>query len=165
MLLAFATPDAEPRNPETRPAADDNNVFAPYMYLEEPNSWYICGVALYPRYRGHGLGTRLMELANEQAREKDLPILSLVVRPLDKYGFRAAEPFHSKALLADNGCSIIKSSNAAVGRLCSSLRVGLTAPADCVAIARPSPTMSSQQRLAANAVRPAEPVLIKWTDY
>ncbi len=78
MLLAFAMPDAEPRNTENRPAVDDDNVFAPYIYLEEPNSWYICGVALYPQYRGRGLGTRLMDLANQQAKEKGLPTLSLV---------------------------------------------------------------------------------------
>ncbi len=79
MLLAFGMPEAEPRNPENRPAADDENVYAPYIYLEEPNSWYICGVALYPQHRGHGLGTRLMDLANEQAKEYGFSILSLVV--------------------------------------------------------------------------------------
>ena len=78
MLLAFGMPKAEPRNTENRPAADDENVFAPYIYLEEPNSWYICGVALYPQHRGHGLGTRLMDLANEQAKENGFTILSLV---------------------------------------------------------------------------------------
>jgi len=78
MLLAFGMPEAEPRNPENRPAADDENVFAPYIYLEEPNSWYICGVALYPQHRGHGLGTRLMALANDQAKEEEFTTLSLV---------------------------------------------------------------------------------------
>ena len=79
MLLAFGMPEAAPRNPENRPFADDKNVFAPYIYLEEPNSWYICGVAIYPQHRGHGLGTRLMELANEQAKKYGFSILSLVV--------------------------------------------------------------------------------------
>ena len=79
MLLAFGMPEAEPRNPENRPAADDENVFAPYIYLEEPNSWYICGVALHPQHRGHGLGTRLMALANDQAKEGRFKTLSLVV--------------------------------------------------------------------------------------
>ena len=78
MLLAFGMPEAEPRNPENRPAADDENVFAPYIYLEQPNSWYICGVALHPQYRGHGLGTRLMALANDQAKEGGFKTLSLV---------------------------------------------------------------------------------------
>lgn len=79
MLLAFGMPDAEPRNPGNRPSADDENVFAPYIYLEEPNSWYICGVAIYPQHRGHGLGTRLMQIANQQARERGFSTLSLVV--------------------------------------------------------------------------------------
>jgi ribosomal protein S18 acetylase RimI-like enzyme len=78
MLLAFGMPEAEPRNPENRPAIDDENVFAPYIYLEEPNSWYICGVALYPQHRGHGVGTRLMALANDQAEEGGFTTLSLV---------------------------------------------------------------------------------------
>ena len=79
MLLAFGMPEAEPRNPENRPSADDENVFAPYIYLEEPISWYICGVAIYPQHHGHGLGTRLMNLANEQAKECGFSNLSLVV--------------------------------------------------------------------------------------
>jgi ribosomal protein S18 acetylase RimI-like enzyme len=99
MLLAFSLPEAEPRNTENRPAADDENVFAPYIYLEEPNSWYICGVALYPQHRGHGLGTRLMDLANEQAKENELTILSLVafdqnkgaVNLYDKLGYTVVD--------------------------------------------------------------------------
>jgi ribosomal protein S18 acetylase RimI-like enzyme len=79
MLLAFAIPPAAPRNPENRPSSDDENVFAPYIYLEEPNSWNICGVAIYAQFRGQGLGTRLMALANEQAKEKGFSRLSLVV--------------------------------------------------------------------------------------
>jgi len=78
MLLTFPMPDSSPRNPENRPGAHDPNVFAPYMYLEEPNSWYICGVAFYPQHRGQGLGTELMALANEQAKEKGFDKLSLV---------------------------------------------------------------------------------------
>ena len=79
MLLAFGMPEADPRNPVNRPSADDENVFAPYIYLEEPNSWYVCGVAIYPEHRGHGLGTRLMELANKQAMKYGFSTLSLVV--------------------------------------------------------------------------------------
>ena len=79
MLLSFGMPEADPRNPGNRPSADDKNVFAPYIYLEEPNSWYVCGVGIYPKHRGHGLGTRLMNLANEQARECGFANLSLVV--------------------------------------------------------------------------------------
>ena len=78
MLLTFAIPPSVARDPKNRPSSDDNNVFAPYIYLEEPNSWYICGIAFYPQHRGQGLGTRLMELANTQAREKGYRKLSLI---------------------------------------------------------------------------------------
>jgi len=99
MLLTFPMPDSSPRNPENRPNAHDANVFAPYMYLEEPNSWYICGVAFYPQYRGQGLGTEMMALANEQAKEKGFSQLSLVafeqntgsVRLYERLGYRVVD--------------------------------------------------------------------------
>ena len=78
MLLTFPMPESSPRNPENRPRADDDNVFAPYIYLEEPNSWYICGVALYPEHRDQGLGTKLMDLANRQAKAIGISQLSLI---------------------------------------------------------------------------------------
>lgn len=78
MLLAFGMPAAEARDPRQRPTIDDANIFAPYMYLEEPDSWYVCGVALYPEHRGHGLGTRLMQLAKDQARRNGFEKVSLV---------------------------------------------------------------------------------------
>ncbi|WP_455208663.1 GNAT family N-acetyltransferase [Kaarinaea lacus] len=78
MLLTFAMPDRAPRDTTQRPGIDSDNVFAPYMYLEEPNSWYICGVAVYPEHRGQGIGTMLMQIANEQARQHDFDKVSLV---------------------------------------------------------------------------------------
>jgi len=99
MLLTFAMPDTSPRNSENRPNAHDSNVFAPYIYLEEPNSWYICGVAFYPQHRGQGLGTELMALANEQAKEMGFSKLSLVafeqntgsVRLYERLGYRVVD--------------------------------------------------------------------------
>jgi ribosomal protein S18 acetylase RimI-like enzyme len=99
MLLTFSMPDSSPRNPENRPSAHDPNVFAPYVYLEEPNSWYICGVAFFPQYRGQGLGTEMMALANEQAKEKGFGKLSLVafeqnigsVRLYERLGYRVVD--------------------------------------------------------------------------
>ena len=38
MLLSFPMPDSRPRNPVNRPDISDDNVFAPYIYLEQPNS-------------------------------------------------------------------------------------------------------------------------------
>lgn len=78
MLLAFGMPKGKARDPRLRPTSDDANVFAPYMYLEEPDSWYVCGVALYPEHRGQGLGTQLMQLAGDQARQNGFEKVSLV---------------------------------------------------------------------------------------
>jgi len=36
MLLAFAIPSGKSRNPKNRQGRGDENVFAPYIYLEEP---------------------------------------------------------------------------------------------------------------------------------
>lgn len=64
-----------------RDAANENAdaVLAPYSVLEEDNSYYICGMAFFPPYRGYGLGTRFLQLAEEQARERKLPKMSLIV--------------------------------------------------------------------------------------
>jgi ribosomal protein S18 acetylase RimI-like enzyme len=59
--------------------SDIDPVLAPYMKLEQPNSYYICAMALFPEYRVKGIGTRLLEIAEEQAREKNLMQLSLIV--------------------------------------------------------------------------------------
>lgn len=58
---------------------DPDPVLAPYSRLEDPGSYYICGVALFPEYRGQGIGTRLMLLAERDARERNLPRMSLIV--------------------------------------------------------------------------------------
>jgi ribosomal protein S18 acetylase RimI-like enzyme len=79
ILLAFAMPeDCPPRSQKLRPKANDTNVFAPYMYLEEPGSWYICGVAAFRQYRGMGIGQHFMQLAEQQARQHGYRKLSLV---------------------------------------------------------------------------------------
>lgn len=58
---------------------DEDPVLAPYSKLEEDNSYYICGVALYPEYRGRGIGHQFMALAKQQAMLKNLNKISLVV--------------------------------------------------------------------------------------
>lgn len=72
MLVAFPI-FVDPDDEETDP------VLAPYSQLEEDNSYYICGVAFFPEYRGMGLGSQLMALAEKQAREKGFNKLSLIV--------------------------------------------------------------------------------------
>jgi ribosomal protein S18 acetylase RimI-like enzyme len=58
---------------------DEDPVLAPYSRLEEDNSYYICGVALYPEYRGKGIGHQFMALAKKQAILKGIHKLSLIV--------------------------------------------------------------------------------------
>lgn len=72
MLVAFPM-HVDPAEVETDP------VLAPYSKLEEDDSYYICGMALVPAYRGRGLGTRLLALAEEQAANKGFGKLSLIV--------------------------------------------------------------------------------------
>lgn len=75
-LLTF--PMAARAEPAPPPPYDGSDVFAPYRYLEAPGTWYVCGVALYPEHRGQGIGSRLMALAEEQARTRGHDRISLV---------------------------------------------------------------------------------------
>lgn len=76
---------------------DVDPVLAPFDILEQPNSYYISGVALFPAYRGVGIGTRFMERAVRTARARDLAQVSLIVfeknvgakRLYERLGFRA----------------------------------------------------------------------------
>ncbi|MFQ5551552.1 MAG: GNAT family N-acetyltransferase, partial [Gemmatimonadales bacterium] len=58
---------------------ESNPVLAPYSKLEEDDSYYICGMALFPEHRGRGIGSRLLALAEEHARDKGFDKLSLLV--------------------------------------------------------------------------------------
>jgi len=88
MLVAFPM-HADPTEVESDP------VLAPYSMLEEDGSYYICGMAVIPEYRGLGLGTRLLALAEEQAGRKGFGKLSLIVfeqnngakRLYDRHGY------------------------------------------------------------------------------
>ena len=74
MLVAFpmhVDPDA------TEEVVDP--VLTPYSALEEDNSYYICGMALFPPYRGHGVGSSFLALAEMHARARKLAKLSLIV--------------------------------------------------------------------------------------
>lgn len=89
MLVAFpAEAGEEPgAGDDSRPGGDDDAgpgepedpVLAPFAALEDPGSYYICGVALLPGYRGRGLGSRLMALAEEDAVARGLDRTSLIV--------------------------------------------------------------------------------------
>ena len=58
---------------------EEDPVLAPYSRLEEDASLYICGVALFPQFRGRGIGSRFMHRAEDAARALDLHKLSLIV--------------------------------------------------------------------------------------
>ena len=57
---------------------EEDPVLAPVSRLEEDNSYYICGMALFPEYRGKGIGTRLLKKAEKDCAIAALNKLSLV---------------------------------------------------------------------------------------
>jgi ribosomal protein S18 acetylase RimI-like enzyme len=79
MLLSFPMPARNPAEAVSPPPFDGSDVFAPYKYLEAPDTWYICGIAVTPENRGHGIGKRLMQIARELALDHGYDRLSLVV--------------------------------------------------------------------------------------
>lgn len=72
-LMAFPMIVDSDAGPETDP------VLIPYSKLEEDNSYYVCGISLFPEYRGLGIGSRLMATAEEDARRSGFDKLSLIV--------------------------------------------------------------------------------------
>ena len=78
-LHAFPTDELEsdpvdPLVPEKRYV-----LFKPFENLHTPGSYYIDVVAVYPEFRGQGVGTQLMSLAFSQAKKGGFAELSLVV--------------------------------------------------------------------------------------
>lgn len=58
---------------------EQDPVLQPYSELEEDNSYYISGVAVYPAYQGQGLGQLLMSRANMDCVREGLERISLLV--------------------------------------------------------------------------------------
>jgi ribosomal protein S18 acetylase RimI-like enzyme len=54
-------------------------VLEPYGRLEIPDTLYVSSLALFDEFRGMGLGTKLLSIAREQARERGFDALSLLV--------------------------------------------------------------------------------------
>jgi ribosomal protein S18 acetylase RimI-like enzyme len=79
LLLSFPLHARDPADVVASPPFDASDVFAPFKYLEAPETWYICGVAVLPDHRGHGIGTALMNIAGQLARDHGYDRLSLVV--------------------------------------------------------------------------------------
>ena len=72
--------------PEPEPVTDEMPpLFRPLQELENlaPESWYVNVLAAYPHARGRGYGTRLLQLADEFAREAGLDRLSIIVADLN----------------------------------------------------------------------------------
>lgn len=58
---------------------DVDPVLAPYSRLGQPNSYYIAGMAVFPEYRGKGYGSKFLEIAEQEAKNLGLSLLSLIV--------------------------------------------------------------------------------------
>ena len=74
-------------------------VLAPYAGLEVPGSYYVSGIAVFPEVRGGGLGTRMLQMAKEQARQHGCREVSLLVfeqnggavELYERHGFRTID--------------------------------------------------------------------------
>jgi len=90
MLVAF------PMHVDHNADPEDDPVLRPYAILEEDASYYICGVALFPEFRGQGIGSWFMNIAEDDARKSDFTKTSLLVfeqnagarRLYDRLGYR-----------------------------------------------------------------------------
>lgn len=75
-LVGYAIPE------EPEPiGADMPPMFVPLQELENlaPGTWYVNVLAAHPQYRGQGIGTRLLGIAEEKAREAGCRGLSIIV--------------------------------------------------------------------------------------
>lgn len=98
-------------------AVEDDPILVPYSKLEEDNSYYMCGVAMFPGNRGGGIGTKLLSMAEQNAAQKGLKKLSLIVfeqnedakRLNDRTGYFevAREPVHPHPLIHYTGDAIL----------------------------------------------------------
>lgn len=76
MLLGYGLPDTPEPISEDMPA-----MFVPLQELENlaPGTWYVNVIAAYPEYRGKGLGTILLHLAEDLGRKAGLRAMSIIV--------------------------------------------------------------------------------------
>jgi ribosomal protein S18 acetylase RimI-like enzyme len=96
---------------------ESDPVLAPYSKLEEPGSYYICGMAVFPEFRGKGIGTKLLQLAEQHAHQQGQPKLSLIVfeqnagakRLYERHGFyeKASEPVVPHPLIHFDGLAVL----------------------------------------------------------
>ncbi len=79
---AVASLTSHPIGTEPEPIDDDcPALFRPLLELENQalESWYVNILACYPEFRGRGLGSRLLNVAEQMARDEGLRRMSLIV--------------------------------------------------------------------------------------
>jgi ribosomal protein S18 acetylase RimI-like enzyme len=82
-----------------KPEEPVDPVLEPYGSLQIPDTLYISSLALFEAFRGMGLGTKMLSIARQQARERAIGALSLLVfeqnagalRLYEREGFREVE--------------------------------------------------------------------------
>lgn len=88
-LIGYRLPDRpSPIDPASMPA-----MFVPLQELENlaSGTWYVNVVASFPEYRGRGIGTSLLGIAEELAVAAGCPGLSLVVSNANRSALRLYE--------------------------------------------------------------------------
>lgn len=87
-LIGYAVPDEPVPIGSDMPA-----MFVPLQQLENlaPGTWYINVLAARPEFRGRGLGTRLIQLAEEKAAEAGCLGLSIIVSDANRGARRLYE--------------------------------------------------------------------------
>lgn len=88
-LVAYRLADEpEPIDPDEVPA-----MFVPLLELENlaPGTWYVNVLAVYPEFRGRGIGSRLLEVASDQARKAGCPGESIIVSDANEGACRLYE--------------------------------------------------------------------------
>ncbi len=111
MMVAYPMEDAP------QPAPDMDPVLRPYAILEQPGSYYICGVAVLPPCRNLGVGSRFIDIAQRDALTRNLMQLSLIVfehnadakRLYDRNGFYeiARQPVVPHPLIHHTGDALL----------------------------------------------------------
>lgn len=93
-----------------------------------------------------------------------------MLHPPNNNGFSAPVVFGGKwcgipTPCAANGSVLCKHGNAAAGHHGSAFRVGLSAPIDRVAPLAKDAAIHCESRLAMNADRPTESIIIRWMEH
>jgi ribosomal protein S18 acetylase RimI-like enzyme len=77
--MVHAYPIGEKSEQEEEAGEPVDPILEPYAKLEVPGSYYVSGMAVFPEYRGGSLGTRMLEIVREKARQSGCREVSLLV--------------------------------------------------------------------------------------